>query len=335
MKISIIIPVYNVSRYIERCLNSIINQTKKDFECILVNDKTPDDSMEIIDRILKSYDGPILFNVVEHVMNRGLSAARNTGVKVCSGDYVMFVDSDDELINTAVQSFCSILDANPGVDLIPGATKSIPYSPFYNILDFANTPVIKGNTIIRHHQFGKLPSIPVCAWNKLIRKSFILDNNLWFKEGVLFEDHHWMFFATKKLKSVAFNFEESYIHYRTPDSIMSTTDSIKTASNWCLIIKDVFFNLDNPMRKNQIYKYAVFFLIKCYPIYSSSSFIETINLICKSMKDNHLFISSWLLFLYSSNKFLYRLRFDRLLSSLYSRVLYIISIYEYKEYSLQ
>lgn len=85
-KYSIIIPVYNVEKYIKKCLDSVFSQTDKDFEVIVVNDGTKDNSMDIV----KKYDAKII-----NQKNQGLSAARNRGVKEAVGDYLIFLDSDD------------------------------------------------------------------------------------------------------------------------------------------------------------------------------------------------------------------------------------------------
>ena len=83
MKVSIIVPVYNVAKYIERCLLSVLNQTWQDLEVILVNDCTPDDSMEIARRVVASHPRGTVVRCLEHEENRGLSAARNTGILAC------------------------------------------------------------------------------------------------------------------------------------------------------------------------------------------------------------------------------------------------------------
>ena len=91
VNVSIIIPVYNVEQYIESCLYSVINQTYKGtLECIIVNDCTPDQSMEVVNRLLSVYQGNILFKIINHQENKGLSAARNSGVKIAKGDYLYF-----------------------------------------------------------------------------------------------------------------------------------------------------------------------------------------------------------------------------------------------------
>ena len=98
MKVSIIIPVYNVSAYIERCVKSVMKQTYSgDIECILVNDATPDDSIDIAKRLIADYNGPIQFRILNHEHNKGFSATRNTGIDAATGDYLYFFDSDDEI----------------------------------------------------------------------------------------------------------------------------------------------------------------------------------------------------------------------------------------------
>ena len=91
VKISVIIPVYNVEKYLKECLDSVINQTLKDIEIICVNDGSTDNSLNILENYAKK-DNRI---IVISQKNKGLSGARNTGLKYCSGEYVSFIDSDD------------------------------------------------------------------------------------------------------------------------------------------------------------------------------------------------------------------------------------------------
>ena len=104
MKISIVIPVYNVAPYIEDCLQSVMNQTwQGDLECILVDDCGTDDSMQLIEQRLQTYVGKIDFRIIHHQQNRGLSAARNSGIDAVTGDYVYFLDSDDEITSDCIE----------------------------------------------------------------------------------------------------------------------------------------------------------------------------------------------------------------------------------------
>ncbi len=96
--VSIIIPVYNVEPYVEECLKSVMCQTcAEPMECIIVDDCGTDNSMAIVEQLVADYKGPIRFEILRHDHNRGLSAARNTGIEHASGEYLMFIDSDDSV----------------------------------------------------------------------------------------------------------------------------------------------------------------------------------------------------------------------------------------------
>lgn len=119
-QVSIIIPVYNVSDNIERCILSVINQTYHHIECIVVDDGSPDDSMEKCYSLINHYVGPILFSVVAHERNLGLSAARNTGIDKSNGDYIFFLDGDDELLPYSIQCMVDITELYPKVEMVQG-----------------------------------------------------------------------------------------------------------------------------------------------------------------------------------------------------------------------
>ena len=114
MKISIVIPVYNVSNYIERCLRSVINQIYNgEIECIIVDDASPDNSINICESIIKQYNGNIHFHIIHHKTNMGLSSARNTGTKNATGQFIFYLDSDDFIspncIENNISSVCCII----------------------------------------------------------------------------------------------------------------------------------------------------------------------------------------------------------------------------------
>ena len=115
-RISVIVPVYNVEKYLNRCVDSILAQTFRDYEIILVDDGSPDASPKICDDYAAKYD----FIRVIHKENGGLSSARNTGIKVAQGKYLMFLDSDDYLDKVCLDSLMNGRDSND-VDLIIGS----------------------------------------------------------------------------------------------------------------------------------------------------------------------------------------------------------------------
>ena len=121
MLVSIIIPVYNVAPYIGDCLRSVMRQTYTGpIECLIVDDCGTDESLPIAERMIVEYDGPIRFEILHHEHNRGLSAARNTGINKATGDYFFFIDSDDEITEDCMEKMMSVVQENPEVELVQG-----------------------------------------------------------------------------------------------------------------------------------------------------------------------------------------------------------------------
>ncbi len=118
--ISIVIPVYNVEPYIADCLKSVMRQTYQGpMECIVVNDACTDKSMTIAKELIAGYEGPIVFKVLRHEKNRGLSAARNMGTVAATGDYLFYVDSDDYLSDDCLEVLARPLHEKP-YDMVVG-----------------------------------------------------------------------------------------------------------------------------------------------------------------------------------------------------------------------
>ena len=179
-KVSIIIPVYNVEPYIEECLQSVMRQSYKGMiECILVDDCGTDNSMEVAGQLIETYKGPIDFKVLHHEHNRGLSAARNTGIDAASGDYVYFLDSDDWISDDCIEKLTQPLDFEL-YDFVIGHYERDGKDSFVSCPEgeyYKNSLKSKGRG-----------GIPVSVCNKLFRKSFLLDNQLFFEVGKVYED---------------------------------------------------------------------------------------------------------------------------------------------------
>jgi hypothetical protein len=119
--------------------------------------------------------------------------------------------------------------------------------------------------------FLLFPRVPVNAWNKLIKRSFIVENNIYFREGIIHEDDHWMFFAAKKIRSMVFTTHYCYIHYITPDSIMRSGNNIKSLQSWLSIIQDMSENIDMEVQREESkYIYSVL----CFNMYKIKTTVE-------------------------------------------------------------
>lgn len=260
IKISIIIPIYNVAQYVLRCLNSVMYQTyDRPMECLLVDDCGTDNSVQIVEDFIANYKGSIQFRLLHHDYNRGLSAARNTGLNAANGDYVYFLDSDDELPLNAIEHLISMLKIYPSAEIIQGTITSIPNNPYYEMDCFRETPVIRDNIQIRKLFYTNGKTIPVNGVNKLIKRSFLTQNKLFFQEGLLHEDEHWMFYVVKYLQDLVFVFEPTYIRYYNEGSIMMTLNPLREAQNIGYIVYDWVDNLDAISSKDQLKKILYFY----------------------------------------------------------------------------
>lgn len=262
MIISIIVPVYGVEPYIRQCLLSVISQTVTDcVECILVNDCTLDNSMSIINDVLSTYQGNIKFRVINREFNGGLSAARNSGIKEAVGEYLYFLDSDDTIEPTCLQQLLHTVLKFPKSEIVFAGAKATAKG--FEYLDMAdksiaeyseNQTYIKRNMLQAHY--------PPTAWNKLIRRDWLVRNHLYFKEGLIYEDDYWTFYAAKLVKSCAVCKCNTYIYNIRPGSITQA-----------------------PSRKNLESR-----------IFSATDFIEHIDPVCKQQQLSFIYkmlVTDW------------------------------------------
>jgi hypothetical protein len=220
MKISVIVPVYNVAPYIAACLQSVMHQTCQDaLECILVDDCGTDNSMEVVGEMLQSYEGPIGFKVVHHTQNRGLSAARNTGMAEATGDYVYFLDSDDEITPDCIQCLATPLQQE-AFDMVVGECRIEGGSIPGVALQLPGGTILRGKEILHAYRLQQWYMMSV---NKLYRLDFLRHNALQFKEGILHEDELWSFQLACLAQSMTIISAETYIYKLRQGSITEHT----------------------------------------------------------------------------------------------------------------
>lgn len=216
--LSIIVPVYNVEQYLKECLDSILNQSFKNYELILVNDGSSDSSPAICDQ----YAGSDNRISVIHKTNGGLSDARNSGLRKATGKYILFVDSDDFLIDNSRLEllmsetlYCSFDFINFNCcDYYHSVNRYRAWKPY------AETITQSSNKDIIIRELVKSGTFPMGAWLKLIRRDFLIKNNLFFIKGIISEDVPWFLRLLEKAGS--FRFVNLYVYaYRkgVPGSI--------------------------------------------------------------------------------------------------------------------
>lgn len=257
MKVSIIVPVYNVSQYIVRCINSIINQVYTNIECIIIDDQSKDNSIELCRNIISNYSGPITFIFLQHKTNRGLSAARNTGTLQATGDYIYYLDSDDEMYPTTISNLIKAAQEYPNAEIIQGSTYCNLNQEYYHYQP--DKPYLSNNKEIQNKFYTT--NFPINAWNKLIKKKFIDKYNLLFREGIIHEDELWCFSTIKKLTYIVFIQDYTYKHYIREGSIMTLNNKKRSSTSWSIILTEVFSYQDEPIfLKQTITKYIPIYI---------------------------------------------------------------------------
>lgn len=216
-RISIIIPLYNVEAYISDCLQSVARQTYSgEMECIIVDDCGTDNSLCLVEQFIAAYTGSVRFVLLHHTHNRGLSAARNTGVDAATGDYVYFLDSDDYLSDDCLDSLAGRLQER-AYQIVIGDYDTLGDKEMPSLL-FETNDVLSGKDQI-FHEFAER-QLCVTAWNKLCKTSFLREHHIDFLEGQLNEDDLWSYKCYTYTDSIAVSHRVTY-HYRIRhDSIM-------------------------------------------------------------------------------------------------------------------
>lgn len=215
MKISIIVPVYKVEKYIRDCIESVINQDYPEIEVILVDDASPDGSMVVAGDILAQSQRQDMFRIITHPHNRGLSAARNSGIDAATGDYLYFLDSDDTLASD--DSISVLVNAVSGCDVAIGNYRGVKADSSY-VSKYSVGCMLQGDDLIRAFVRG---DVPITAWNKLIARRYF-DHGLRFKEGILNEDELFSYQLLFRNPKVAMAGIVTYNYSIRPGSIMTT-----------------------------------------------------------------------------------------------------------------
>ena len=210
MKVSVVVPVYKVEEYIDKCLNSLVNQTLKELEIIVVNDGSPDNSEKIIKKYEKKYKN-VKYYVKE---NGGLSDARNFGISKCNGEYIAFLDSDDYVSFDMYEKMYKKAKEND-FDIVVCDINYLYPDKTLRVDSGINTDTenIK-KTYLNIHP---------AAWNKIFKKE-LFEKGILFKKGVWFEDVEFIYRLLPYVKSIGVVHEAFNQYIQRPGSITNTVD---------------------------------------------------------------------------------------------------------------
>ena len=316
VKVSVIVPVYGVEKYIVKCIDSIVNQKLKDIEIIVVNDGTKDNSQEIIDRYVKKYPKLIKSYIKE---NGGLSSARNFGIKYATGEYIAFIDSDDwvsldmfeKMYNKAKENNFDIVTCDVNY-IYPNET--ICVSSNIN-QDFTTLDKVKESMI----------DIYPIVCNKLFKKE-LFEKNIYFKEKVWFEDVEFLYRLYPYIKSIGTIKEPLYQYLQREGTISNTFDKrlYDFIYNWNGIIE--FYKKNNfyDAYKNELeysyvrYLYATF-IKRATNYQDKKEYNIAVSTAIKNVKE-HFQKYRKNKYFYSSKKGLYLLVFNKVVANIYYKM---------------
>ncbi len=217
MRLSVIVPVYNVEKTLRRCIASIVRQNVDSMEIIMVNDGSTDGSLAVAEDLAREYDCIKLISQA----NGGLSAARNTGIEACSGELITFVDSDDWLLDNTYAQLLSIMESHADCDIVeyrPIASNGsqVRYE-CSEISTFSSAKDYWLNGKAYRHTY---------AWNKIFRRRLLFQGNkpdIRFPEGKLFEDVYFLSELLTRNPRIIVTPIEGYVYYYNTEGITANT----------------------------------------------------------------------------------------------------------------
>ncbi|WP_419725267.1 glycosyltransferase family 2 protein [Terrisporobacter petrolearius] len=246
MKISVIMPVYNKIRYIEKSVNSILNQTYKNFELIIVDDGSSDGSESICDKFAFQDSRVRVF----HIENSGVSNARNIGIENAIGEYFQFIDSDDYVDSNMLNDLLQIIiDYNP--DIIISGVKKIDdiCHEIMEILPPLSALKNKQDLMENFAEVQRNTGIYGCVSNKMIKKSIVDDNNLRFDTNIWLAEDLDFYLELYNYVSKIYFYQKSYYYYLQEAENSSTTSDRK--NNYLLQAK-IILKEKNMLRINNL-----------------------------------------------------------------------------------
>ena len=244
--ISVIIPVYNVDRFLIECIESVLSQTYKKYEIIIIDDGSTDQGGQICDEYLASNSS---IQVV-HSKNGGLSYARNTGIKIAKGDYLYFLDSDDYITNDALEKLAVLAkETHADVVFFDADVFFTDCTPDPNVYKYERTKKYrtdKGQKIL-------LELLDTDEYRSMvqllfIRKDYLEKIGLWFREGIIHEDELFTFLLLYGNGIISHCHEQLYARRIRLNSIMTGSSLV---SHYISVYK-IYFELSNLFKKGQL-----------------------------------------------------------------------------------
>lgn len=263
-KVSVIVPFYNVENYIEKCLETLVNQTLEDIEIILVNDGSKDNSKVIVQKYIKKYPEKIVYLEKE---NGGLSDARNYGIPYAKGEYIAFLDSDDYVEKDMYKTMYEIAK-NEDSDMVE--------CDF--IWEYPNRTRVDVGAIYKN-KHEMIEKIRVVAWNKLIKREILEKSQVRFPKGYRYEDTEFTYKLISFIENVSFC-KIPMVHYIQREGSISKSQNERTIE-----IFDVLEHVIKYYKENNLYEEYQEQLEYIYPRYAfCSSLLRIVKVKDKNLR---------------------------------------------------
>lgn len=258
MKVSIIVPLYKAELYVDKCFKSITSQTYKDIEVVFVDDGSPDKSGEIADRLSEENNS---FSIkVIHQPNGGASSARNTGVNIATGDYLLFVDADDFLKNDdSLERIVSYAQSKNFPDVV-GFNISYFYpsrNQYVNWVEYSEKINNTGEKESIVQELVKSGTLPVSPCGKLIKRDSYNNSGVKFVEGTIGEDIPWTIQLFDKVTSICYMNEYHYCYRQEVVTSVTGSFSEKKFLDLVAIVENLI-SLINTSTFNEITKECLY-----------------------------------------------------------------------------
>lgn len=252
IKLSIILPFYNVEQYVEQCIRSLYDQDipVDEYEIICVNDCSPDNSVDIVKRLQKEYYN---LKLIEHEENKKLGGARNTGLKYAKGEYIWFVDSDDMIKQNSLGLILKYLESN-ALDFLHFGWDDINEQGVIENEKLTSTEVLTGNELFFDQRFVWWKN-HITAWCKVYKRSFLMENKITFAEHIMYEDNDYAIKVYSSAKRCMHISENLYLYRVNNDSITRINYNSQHILYWLLLNKRLIELNNDFIKKKQDYRY--------------------------------------------------------------------------------
>lgn len=283
--ISLIIPCYNSENFITKTIDSVIRQSYKNWECIIIDDGSTDNTFEKIKN--HSLDYPNIQIIKQE--NQGISLSRNKGLELALGEYIFFIDADDLISSDCLSSMVASIEKNPAIDIVVGKTattngQNYIVKGYLNHIDKDDCFFNEDKEILKQVVLNDT----ICtSHNKLFRKKFLVDNKIFFLKEILHEDELFFFETIYFCKTICFNQEITYYYNINNSESITKNITLQNIDSYLFILQYIYENYylkTNNNKTKEVISFYIFDLKKVIITFLKKLKKEETNIAVKKIK---------------------------------------------------